>query len=332
LVKTLFVDTNIFLSLYAFSDDDIEQFRSLFVLAQEGEIDFLLSQQVIDEFWRNREAKIAESLQPLKSSINLRMPAPFRELPEAAALVVAQKDFEACRKTLVEEFVGKAASHELNADELIKEIFAKSTVIKVTAEILESAEHRVTLGNPPGKSGSYGDAINWECILANLGVLDDLCFVSRGKDYASRLHAGEFNEFLKQELMNDQLSSIYFFDSLRAFMNSEFAGVEIDAFTEAYEAVQVLEASGSFAATHAAISNLTACSGFSVKQAKRLIVVAEENSQVGAILGDSDVSGFYEKLFSDHKESLDKPWWKRLIALTSETEGELSAEFDEVPF
>ena len=103
---TVFVDTNIFLSLYAFSDDDIEQFRSLFVLSQEGVIDFLLPQQVIDEFWRNREAKIRESIDNLKVSKRIAIPALARDLPQAGSLISAQKDLIESNRLLVEELLG----------------------------------------------------------------------------------------------------------------------------------------------------------------------------------------------------------------------------------
>jgi predicted nucleic acid-binding protein len=330
--KTLFVDTNIFLTLYAFSDDDIEQFRRLFVLAQEGEIDFLLPQQVIDEFWRNREATIAQSLAPLQSRINPKLPAPIRELPEATKLISAQKDYEKHRASLIKSFLTKSSAHELMADKLVIEIFEKSTVIEVTAEILGKAQRRIVLGNPPGKSGSYGDAINWECILSHLGLLDNLFFVSKDTDYSSSLHDGEFNEFLQRELMNSMITTVSFFGSLRAFMSSQFPDVEIDAFTEASEAVQSLEESGSFASTHGAIARLASCNGFSNKQIHRLVTAAEENSQVGAIVYDQDLDDFYSSLLGKYGDKLGSHWKDRLLALVSHTADDEKMDEDIIPF
>ena len=332
MVKTLFVDTNVFLSLYAFSDEDIEQFRNLFILSQEGEIDFLLTQQVIDEFWRNREAKISESIVSIRQKSNLKMPAPVRELPEATLLLKSHRDFEDKRQALVDAFLKKAAGHKLKADELIVDIFKKSTVIEVTEDILERARKRVVLGNPPGKSGSYGDAINWECILEKIEILDDLYFVSRDKDYSSSLHDGRFNEFLSRELSDSRAALIFYFGSLRAFMDEKFPKIEIEAFNAALDAVQSLESSGSFLNTHIAISKLAACDNFSTNLVKRMIVAAEENSQISSIIQDVDVQQFYASLLEEFGTMLGSSWTKRLKSVIFASEGDEETNLDEVPF
>ena len=335
LAITLFVDTNVFLSLFAFSDDDINQFRSLFVLSQEGEIDFLLPKQVIDEFWRNRESKIHESVEVLKKIGKITVPAMARELPEAAKFMAAQKTLAAEHKALVDELMRKAKKNQLSADHLIKEIFEKSTVIEVTQEIIEKAKMRMLLGNPPGKNGSYGDAVNWECILTKIDILDTLCFVSRDKDYSSKLHDGVFNEFLKNELQNEHIATVSYFSSLKAFMENRFPKVKIEAFMEASGAVQALENSGNFASTHGAVVQLLKCESFSTNQLKRIIVAAEENHQVNWILGDSDLVALFKKLDNEYSEFLFESWQNRLKNLIigeGDTETSLKEDFDELPF
>ena len=230
--------------------------------------------------------------------------------------------------------LSKSAKNELSADNLIVEIFEKSTVIEVTDEIISKAKKRVTLGNPPGKVGSYGDAINWECILTRLEWLDILHFISRDKDYASRIHEGRFNEFLERELHHEQIASVEFYPSLKSFIESRFPAIEIEAFKEAADAVQALEASDSFASTHAAIYRLEACENLSVKQVQRLVVAAENNHQVNWVLSDADLVAFFSRIESEYSEMLPKSWRTRLLNIaSSEGTNETSSDaVDEIPF
>ena len=331
MAKTLFVDTNVFLSLYAFSDEDIEQFRKIFVLSQQGEIDFILPKQVVDEFWRNREAKIRESYDRIKSYDRVKIPAVVRDLPAAKAVMSAQNELGKAHSELVDGLLERASKHELSADKLIKEIFEKSTLIETTQEVLDRAKKRVLLGNPPGKSGSYGDAINWECVLTKVDIFDTLHFVSRDKDYASKLHEGSFNEFLDRELSELHVADVEYYSSLKEFIERHFPEVKIEAFLQAAEAVQALEQSGSFSSTHLAITRLNSCEVFSINQVKRLIVAGEENAQVSWILGDDDVFGFFKSLRDSYKDQLGKHFFERLERLVEE-EVETEVEFDEIPF
>ena len=61
----LFIDTNIWLSLFHLSDNDIEQFPKL-EEALSDNINLLLPEQVVDEYYRNRDAKIADALNKFK--------------------------------------------------------------------------------------------------------------------------------------------------------------------------------------------------------------------------------------------------------------------------
>jgi len=58
----IFLDTNVFLSFYHFSSDDLEELKKLAVLAREGQVTLHLPEQVINEFRRNRANKIADAV------------------------------------------------------------------------------------------------------------------------------------------------------------------------------------------------------------------------------------------------------------------------------
>jgi PIN domain len=58
----LFIDTNIYLTFYHYSSDDLEELKKLAVAIKSGEITLYSTQQIQDEFKRNRESKIADAL------------------------------------------------------------------------------------------------------------------------------------------------------------------------------------------------------------------------------------------------------------------------------
>ena len=74
-MKHLFIDTNVLLSFLHFTSDDLEEIRKLSALIKSGAITLLLPEQVKDEFRRNREIKLADSLQRLRQQkLNLQFP------------------------------------------------------------------------------------------------------------------------------------------------------------------------------------------------------------------------------------------------------------------
>ena len=62
----LFIDTNVFLSFFHLTNDDLEELRKLIVLLDKEEVHLLLPEQVIHEFRRNRENKIYDLLKRLR--------------------------------------------------------------------------------------------------------------------------------------------------------------------------------------------------------------------------------------------------------------------------
>jgi len=58
----LYLDTNILLSFYGLSSDDLEELRKLAALLRTGSVRLHLPQQTKEEFIRNRPGKIAEAL------------------------------------------------------------------------------------------------------------------------------------------------------------------------------------------------------------------------------------------------------------------------------
>ncbi len=63
----IFIDTNIFLSFYNLTSDELEELKKLVVLLRKKKVVLLLPEQVIHEFRRNRAKKISEAISKLQS-------------------------------------------------------------------------------------------------------------------------------------------------------------------------------------------------------------------------------------------------------------------------
>jgi hypothetical protein len=77
------------------------------------------------------------------------------------ALLALQK----ARDILVASAMKGAESRQHPADKLFTEIRAAAAAYPVTDEIYARGLRRHSLRDPPGKKDSYGDQINWECLL-----------------------------------------------------------------------------------------------------------------------------------------------------------------------
>ena len=78
------------------------------------------------------------------------------------------------QKGILEKVEKDISEETLLADRLIGEIFAKQKVVAVTKAVYETASMRLSLGNPPGKNNSLGDAVNWTILLASVPDKEDL--------------------------------------------------------------------------------------------------------------------------------------------------------------
>src|SRR5205085_12191954 len=79
----LFIDTNIFLNLYAFSKDDLKKWDLLISHIKDKKINLIITDQVINEFNRNRENKLSSTLNMIQNyKPILSQPVLCQEMPE----------------------------------------------------------------------------------------------------------------------------------------------------------------------------------------------------------------------------------------------------------
>lgn len=214
----LFLDSNIWLSFYFLSREEIEGFAKLAGLVEEGRVTLFLPEQVSDEIRRNRDKVVAGALEPLTAEEEiLEIPRLGEEYEEAEALRRALLAYRQARFRLVERILEEYGRRRLAADRLVDRLFQAARPVPVTDDVLARARFRYDRGNPPGKEGSYGDAVNWECLLAAVPDGEDLFFITRDSDFYARTSRDEFSPFLAEEWTARKRSRIVFFNRLSAF-------------------------------------------------------------------------------------------------------------------
>lgn len=295
-MQYLYIDSNIWLSLYHFSSDDLEQFGKLKDLVGKT-LQLVIPEQTKNEVRRNRDAKVKDALSKFET-ISIQFPA-FSKSYEEYSLISSQVySLKEAQKTWMKKIKDDVAKHQLPADELIDNFFDSIPSLECSLESINLAEIRYKSGNPPGKDNKLGDAINWECLLAGIPNGNDLFFVSADKDYASPIDETLFNSFLAYEWNEKKESHIVFYKSLVGFLKDHVSDIELLDEQEKNDLIDALADSYNFANTHALISKLSKYTDWSDDQKRRLFSAARENSQVSRILADDDLYEFFQALMS----------------------------------
>lgn len=327
-MKNLFIDSNIWLSLYHFTNDDLVQFSKLKDMVNKS-IRLFIPQQVYDEIARNREAKLKDALKAFDIK-TFRFPAFCKGYPEFDTVKSAYNSFMNQVNTWKKTINADIETHHLPADETIMQIFETVELISCQ-DYVDKAYMRYRIGNPPGKDNKYGDAINWECLLANVPNGEDLYFISADKDYCSELDDERIKDFLRLEWRRVKDSEIHYYKNLVPFLTENISDIKLGTEAEKQNLIDQLSNSGSFQRTHAIIAMLKMFSGWTEDQIEELCAIAEDNSQVSWILKDPDVFEFYSHVLSGKNlESLSDSATKRVFKeLYSDSQDERSdAEAD----
>lgn len=303
----LFIDTNVFLSFFHLSNDDLEEIHKLSALLDQDEVILWVTEQVEQEFLRNRENKISDALKKLKEhKIKGPFPQFCKDYEEYSTLKGLQKEYERAHSQLMRSVMKDAVNHTFNADKKIEELFSKSQKITTNDELLRSAQKRVLIGNPPGKNGSYGDAINWEALLENIPKGEALHIIADDKDYYSTLDENRPKTFILKEWYETKSPEIYFYRRLSAFFKEHYPEIRIASDFEKEAEINALSTSGNFSRTHTVINKLSKLEDFSANQVNLLIEIAKENNQVRWIFSDADIYEFYLTLLEQYKKDISE--------------------------
>lgn len=316
-MQNVFIDTNVLLSFYAFTSDDLAELEKLVEEINAKRFRLLITDQVRDEFRRNREAKIADALKGFveKAGIDAfpRMIQHFEEYKELSEAAEKYKE----RKSVIRRKLEKEIrTRSLPADRIFNEILEATQIIETTEEIAERAHYRVSLGRPPGKNGSLGDAVNWELLLSACQPKSNLKIVTNDKDYLSPVTQDRFNEYLAdewrekcggevelysklREMLKEVVPKIQLSPASNALMESIRLSVRTDNGNQGHLEwfVRAIENSPSFTATHHLLAGAPDAREFSPEQVDRLFRAAVENSEIAWISSDEDVQSFFRSLY-----------------------------------
>jgi predicted nucleic acid-binding protein len=302
----LFIDTNIFLSFFHLSNDDLDELHKLTVLLEKKQITLWLTEQVRDEFFRNRENKISEAVKKLSEQKSKpQFPQICKDYDEYPEIRDLQKSYDQKLSALIEKVTKDITERTLKADHKIAELFSKATVINNTEALISKARLRMDIGNPPGKNGSLGDAINWEALLENVPQQQKLYLIADDKDYFSILNENKPKDFLHDEWLIRKENETIFYRRISEFFKAHHPEIKLASEAEKEIAIRGLAESGSFSDTHSAISKINKYLEFSKSQASEIAQVALSNNQINWIICDADVFDFYSIFLQNHSSSLE---------------------------
>lgn len=322
----VFIDTNVFLSFYHFTNDDLEELKKLGVLLDRRRVWLFLPNQVVQEFRRNRETKIADALKRLRDqNLSFQFPQFCKDYPEYEQLRDLQKNYSRIHADLVKKVNDDVSSQNLRADSTIRELFDRSRSILIEDHIRERARARIEIGNPPGKGGSFGDAINWEALLSAVPEGEDIYFITDDKDYVSPVDRSAFNTFLLEEWTEAKNSTLIFYQSLSEFFREHFPEITLTSEAselEKYLLIWDLANSGSFARTHEVIAKLNRYIDFTVPQINEIVGAAISNNQVYWIIGDRDVKEFLLSIIKGKEDQIEPANLEKLFELLGSDDSE----------
>ncbi|MBU1089861.1 DUF4935 domain-containing protein [Patescibacteria group bacterium] len=279
----LFIDTNIFLNCYQFSVDDLEKLDKLHSFLEADKIRIFIPKQVIDEFYRNRESKIKESLKHLHDfDSGLYLPRICDKYEEADKINKSVKIIKKLKPKLNRKIEIAIKQKKLKADEVISRIFGNDRSLDISDDLIKKARRRLRLGNPPGvKNNSCGDAVIWEFLLEQAPFGEDLYFISDNKrDFCSSLNEMEFAAFLQDEWYGIKRSKIIYHNNLSDFFKKKFPSIKITDEDVKDAKIKRFANSADFKGVRHNLSNLSEIKEFSVKQINDIVNASISNGQI----------------------------------------------------
>jgi hypothetical protein len=277
------------------------------VLLDNKGLTLYVTEQVVDEYARNRESKLADALGRFREiKLNHQYPQLCQAYPEYQSLRDLQRKFEASHSALLSKLDTDIGEQSLKADQLLKSLFRKATRVQRSDNVVERARRRVEVGNPPGKAGSLGDALNWESLLEGVPDAQDIYFIADDGDWASALDRSQFKTFLFNEWAVRKSACIFYYRRLATFFKENFPDIKLATELEKELAIKKFAKSVNFGTTHVAVAKLSQFADFTPVQANAIVSAALSNNQIGWIATDDDVKAFLTSIVEKHGEHLDQ--------------------------
>lgn len=310
----LFIDTNVYLKFYHYSNDDLEELNKLLVLLDNDKVELYLPEQVINEFERNRDNKLADALKTFNlNKISTQFPQFCKEYKEYDILKKIMRDYEHEKQILLKNVMLAIDTSSLKADKTIDLLFKKAKIIDITPELVEKSKLRFDLGNPPGKNKSYGDALNWESLIENVDGGNDIYFIADDKDYFSEINNSNFNAFLLNEWTKKKGTKIKFYKTLSDFFKDVLPDIKLATELEKDLLISELDSSPNFYTSRNILKKLSKLDSFSSEQINQIITSSINNTQVYWISEDEDINEYLYNFIETYSEKLDAELLKEFL-------------------
>jgi predicted nucleic acid-binding protein len=314
----LYLDTNVYLSFYHLSNDDLEELEKLLILVKTKEITLHLPEQTRNEFIRNRDVKIADAINRFKENkLTNVFPQICKDYDvEYEAMREAIKSYDKNKQHLIEHLQKDIRSNSLKADKVIDALFTNAKLFPTSDEIYFKAKKRYDLGNPPGKKNSLGDAVNWQVLLESVDDFTDLYFISDDKDYYSEFDSSLFNPFLLSEWKQSRFDDLKYYRKLSVFLKEKYPNIVIATEYEKDSLINDLQFSSSFSSTRSILRRLNEFDGFTNQQLTDIANATITNSQIYWIATDWDINQYINNLLFRNKKQLDKALLEQVMAIS----------------
>lgn len=298
----VFIDTNLYLDFYRMGKDKLDELEKAFALHHYGHITLWVPELLKNEFWRNRSKVVADNIKEIEKDYKPSMPHIFRQHEKLDEFSDSINTTNRLKNEILRSIQQDFKDETLDADEAIKKIFENARIIRARPLMIKRGKRRFDLGNPPGKNKSYGDAVNWECLLDAIPDGEDIYLITEDSDYKSAFIKDEMNEYMKHEWKTKKESEPHMYSRISEFIKEHFPQATNLAEMEVNLTIDELEESGSFASTHRIVEKLLKFDRFTQPQLERLIRCYFENDQVGYIRTDSDVKRLGRKIILEFDE------------------------------
>lgn len=215
----VFIDANILLGLYERKDEDLKELDKLAGLVEVGRIRLLVTDYLVEEYSRNREAKLKNVVERIRNSTyRPDLPALADGYPAAARLAELKSEVKDNVRSIVAA-VEKDIKIGTKADEIIGRLLAGGHNDVLSDEVYIAALRRTQLGHPPGKVGESGDRVHWEYLLNHAPMSGrDLHVITNDSDWKSLLDDTQLNGHLQLQWKTRHPStSCHVYDSITEF-------------------------------------------------------------------------------------------------------------------
>jgi len=301
----LFLDTNIYLNFYHYSDDEIDELKKILVLIEAWKLKLFVTDQLINEFNRNREAKIQDALKIFLEWKFKNFPNLIKGEVDYDNLVRAKKDYDKYKKNIQKNIKSRILEYSLDVDKIISELFDISKKYTMNEDILMKAKNRYDVWNPPGKGNSYWDAISRELLLSKFPEWEELIFVSNDKDYRSIIDNNKINPFLVQERGKQKETDLIFYPSLWWFFKDKFPNIKLSTDLQRETRIDSFINSLSFSSTRRNLHKLKVIFPIQEGEYIKIIDGMLDNNQIYRVGQDEDIKLLFHQIIDQFFDTLE---------------------------